>query len=98
HSGTNKGISRYSVYDLNRTDENGNPITGCCAKPVSCSRFHDGECWYFAANDPRQRTANGYYDPSQGLAVAPRPVTSKDRDSEGTLRKHAVDFSMSALQ
>jgi hypothetical protein len=91
-------LARFRVHQYNRFDAQGDPVTGCCCTPLSCSRFRDGECWYFAANDTRQIGAKGRYDPTRPLAVAPYPVTSQNRDSDKILRENDLLFATSTLE
>jgi len=91
-------LPRFRVLDFNRQGPDGSPELGCCGSPLSCSRYQDGECWYFAANDRRQTTATGPYDPSKGLSVAKSAVTSQGRDSNDILRNNDVLFSTSSLE
>lgn len=55
-------------------DPNGHPQTQCCRNPVGCDRFADGECWWFAANDPHQLGARGRLVPGNPLRVARSPI------------------------
>ncbi len=52
------------------------PRRECCKQPVTCDRFRNGECWYFAATDDWQVTAKGRYRRGLPLIVAERPVFS----------------------
>lgn len=97
-----ESASRLHVY---RTAKFGtDPITGaerdgCCGEPFGCDAFRDGECWYFAANDPRQRGAGGVLKPGAALRVADRPVTSQAGGGvEAMIKDSDVVFATSSLE
>ena len=71
----------------------------CCGTPDSCSRFLDGECWFFAARDPFQETAHGAYRRGQGLEVSPAPVFSGTSGRvDDQIRRSDVLFATSTLE
>lgn len=75
------------------------PRRQCCGQPAGCDLFQDGECWYFAANDARQRTAQGLYRPGDSLAVAQTPVFSGNKERvEQKIRKSDLVFATSSLE
>lgn len=80
------------------------PVTGqardrCCGDPNGCDVFRDGECWWFAANDPRQVGPNGLRRPEWPLRVAAQPVTSGTTGRvEGLIRESDVVFATSSLE
>lgn len=81
-------------------DASGQPCAECCGSPESCDRFHDGECWYFAATDAAQRTASGRYRPGCALKVSEHPVysgTSGGRIEE-LLKRSDLLFATSTLE
>lgn len=94
-----KALAKFRTHLYGDDPATGEPRTECCRQPSSCARFRDGECWYFAANDPRQVTARGRYEKNGHLSVGRWPVTS--RGSEKTaemMRKSDVIFSTSSLE
>lgn len=80
------------------------PVTGlprreCCGDPLGCDLFRDGECWSFAANDRRQRTARGLYAPGASLNVAQFPVYSgSGAGVEAEIRRSDLVFSTASLE
>ena len=78
----------------------GRPRTACCDEPATCSRFSDGECWYFAATDMRQTSADGAaWSPGRPLAVARSPVFSGTEGVvETMIRSSDVVFATSSLE
>lgn len=80
------------------------PVTGqardrCCGDPNGCDVFRDGECWWFAANDPWQTGAAGLRRPEWPLRVAAQPVTSATSGRvEGLIRESDVVFATSSLE
>lgn len=72
----------------------------CCGEPRSCSRFRDGECWWFAANDLCQCGASGRpLLPGDPMAVAPRPIYSATRGNvDKLIEKADVLFATSSLE
>ncbi|MGS0649090.1 AAA domain-containing protein [Komagataeibacter melomenusus] len=80
-------------------DDAGDPQTRCCRDPDACSRFADGECWWFAANDPDQCSVRGHTRPGTPLAVARSPIYSGVGSNAETLVKNAdVVFATSVLE
>lgn len=80
-------------------DATGAPQTRCCREPVGCDRFADGECWWFAATDPRQCGAGGRRSPGQPLRVVPTPIYSGTGGNAEKLVKDAdVVFATSSLE
>lgn len=77
----------------------GEPRLTCCGAPDACDRFRDGECWFFAATDRRQRTVRGPYQPGRPLAVCQRPVFSGTGGRVDELvQKSDLVFSTSSLE
>lgn len=78
----------------------GAPRRDCCGQPAGCDRFHDGECWYFAATDPRQATAGDRpYRPGDALTVARVPVFSGTGEKiEQMIRSSDLVFATSSLE
>jgi hypothetical protein len=80
-------------------DAQGQPQNACCGEPVGCDRFRDGECWWFAANDPRQFGASGRRVPGSPLRVAPTPIYSgTSGDAEALVKGADVVFATSSLE
>ena len=80
-------------------DANGQPQTECCREPIGCDRFSDGECWWFAANDPRQSGARGRRAPGSALQVARSPIYSgTSSDAEALVKGADVVFATSSLE
>jgi hypothetical protein len=80
-------------------DASGEHRKSCCREPAGCDRFAEGECWWFAANDERQRTAAGRLPAGAGLKVAERPVFSGTAGNVERLIKSAdIVFSTSSLE
>jgi hypothetical protein len=80
-------------------DATGAPQTECCGEPVGCDRFGDGECWWFAANDQRQRGARGRRSPGDPLRVAASPIYSgTGGDAEKLVKSSDVVFATSSLE
>lgn len=77
----------------------GEPMTACCGEPEGCDRFRDGECWWFAANDRRQRVAAGRHPVGSCLTVARAPIFSGTTGAAEELIKDAdVVFATSSLE
>lgn len=94
-----KALARYRTYLYGDDPGTGEPRTECCGQAASCARFRDGECWYFAANDPRQVTARGPYQKNKHLAVGRWPVTSRVKEKTAEMmRRSDVIFSTSSLE
>lgn len=80
------------------------PVTGqprdrCCGDPNGCDVFRDGECWWFASNDPWQTGAAGLRRPEWPLRVAAQPVTSATSGRvEGLIKESDVVFATSSLE
>jgi hypothetical protein len=80
-------------------DVGGHPQTQCCKDPIGCDRFADGECWWFAANDMRQRGARGWRAPGSPLRVARSPIYSgTSSDAEALVKGADIVFATSALE
>lgn len=95
-SGKQLASLRISIYG---DDASGHPQTQCCRDPIGCDRFADGECWWFAANDPRQCGARGRLVPGDSLQVARNPIYSgTSGDAEALVKGSDVVFATSALE
>lgn len=80
-------------------DANGAPQTVCCKEPIGCDRFGDGECWWFAANDPRQCGAQGRRVAGSPLRVARTPIYSgTSSDAEALVKGADMVFATSSLE
>lgn len=80
-------------------DAMGLPQNQCCGEAVGCGRFADGECWFFAATDDRQRGARGRLRTGQSMAVAPSPIYSgSGSDAEAAIKAADVVFATSSLE
>lgn len=79
-------------------DAFGQPQTECCGDPVGCSRFVDGECWWFAATDTGQWGAGGARRPGDPLRVARAPVKSGQEKAEELVKSSDIVFATSALE
>lgn len=80
-------------------DITGEPMTTCCREPEGCDRFHDGECWWFAANDPFQRGSRGRRPVGSSLTVASEPIFSGTKGQAEEMVKDAdVVFATSSLE
>tara|TARA_R110001592_G_scaffold13946_7_gene63369 strand:- start:2209 stop:8574 length:6366 start_codon:yes stop_codon:yes gene_type:complete len=80
-------------------DLSGNPLEKCCGNPLACDQFTDGECWWFAANDPQQWGADGYRQVGTSLKVARQTVSSKATGRvEDLIRKSDIVFTTSSLE
>lgn len=80
-------------------DPSGEPQFECCGEPIGCDRHRDGECWWFAARDPRQIGAKGLRRPGQPLRVADRPIFSGTRGAaEKIVKDSDVVFATSSLE
>ena len=78
----------------------GRPRSSCCGEPATCERFVDGECWYFAATDNRQASAErSVLLPGQSLSVARSPVYSGTEGTiEAMVQSSDVVFATSSLE
>ncbi|NVJ15318.1 AAA domain-containing protein [Myxococcus sp. AM010] len=77
----------------------GLPRRECCGAPDACDRFRQGECWYFAARDRRQRTVRGPYVPGRALEVCAKPIFSKTGGrADELIQKSDLVFSTSSLE
>ncbi|KIG17587.1 DNA helicase [Enhygromyxa salina] len=86
--------SRYGTVPPEST-----PRRECCGHPETCSRFVDGECWFFAARDPHQETANGAYEAGQSLSVCQSPVFSGTKERvDDMIGSSDVVFATSSLE
>lgn len=80
-------------------DPSGEPQRVCCKDPIGCDRFTDGECWWFAANDPRQQAAHGVAPPGRPLKVASSPIYSgTSSEAEALIKGSDVVFATSSLE
>jgi hypothetical protein len=80
-------------------DPTGQPQKQCCKEPIGCDRFVDGECWWFAANDGRQCSANGRQTPGSPLRVARTPIYSgTSSDAEALVKDSDIVFATSSLE
>jgi ATP-dependent helicase YprA (DUF1998 family) len=94
-----KALARYRTYLYGDDPGTGEPRTTCCQQPLSCSRFRNGECWYFAANDTHQATAQGPYEKERHLKVGEWPVTSKGSEKTANMMRNSdLIFSTSSLE
>lgn len=94
-----KALAKFRTHLYGDDPGTGEPRTECCGQPASCARFRDGECWYFAANDPRQIAARGRYEKNKHLSVGRWPVTSRGSDKTAEMmRKSDIIFSTSSLE
>jgi ATP-dependent helicase YprA (DUF1998 family) len=94
-----KALARYRTYLYGDDPGTGEPRTTCCQHPLSCSRFRNGECWYFAANDTHQATAQGSYEKERHLKVGEWPVTSKGSEKTANMMRNSdLIFSTSSLE
>ena len=94
----NQKLARYRI-SVFEDDADGTPRPECCRNPEACDRFDDGECWWFAANDSRQWSAQGYRPPEESLVVADRPVFSGTRGKvEDLIKRSDVIFTTSSLE
>jgi hypothetical protein len=77
----------------------GLPRRECCGSPDACDRFRQGECWFFAARDRRQRTVRGPYVPGRALDVCAKPIFSKTGGrADELIQKSDLVFSTSSLE
>lgn len=80
-------------------NSDGSLQNGCCGEPLGCDRFTDGECWWFAANDPHQRCANGRQVARTSLRVADRPIYSgTSSNAEALVKGSDIVFATSSLE
>lgn len=80
-------------------DARGQPQDKCCGQPEGCDRFNDGECWWFAANDRRQRGASGLSAIGAPLKVARSPISSASGgDAESLVKGADIVFATSSLE
>lgn len=93
-----KGLAALRISDFG-DDPSGQPQTMCCKEPIGCDRFADGECWWFAANDPRQCGANGRRVAGSPLRVARTPIYSgTSSDAEALVKGADIVFATSSLE
>ena len=79
--------------------QSGEVRSRCCGEPATCDRFHDGECWYFAANDPAQQGAGGVRLKGEPLAVAASPIYSANTENaDERIAEADVVFATSSLE
>lgn len=77
----------------------GQPQRACCGQPYGCDRFEDGECWYFAATDQHQQTAEGQFEAGSPLHVAAQPISSATEGKVDALIKSSdILFATSSLE
>lgn len=77
----------------------GLPRRQCCGDPLGCDLFRDGECWTFAATDPRQWSAAGPYVAGNALSVARFPVYSGSTARiETEIQRSDLVFSTASLE
>ncbi|MGE0490479.1 MAG: AAA domain-containing protein [Vulcanimicrobiota bacterium] len=77
----------------------GEPCRACCREPLSCDRFREGECWFFAATDQAQWMAGKRYRPGDPLTVAHRPIFSGTSGrTEELLQNSDLIFATSTLE
>lgn len=77
----------------------GAPQRVCCGQPHGCDRFEDGECWYFAATDKFQQTAQGPLEVGSPLHVAAQPISSATEGKVDALIKSSdILFATSSLE
>jgi hypothetical protein len=80
-------------------DAGGEPQAECCREPFGCDRFRDGECWWFAANDPRQWGASGRRVAGTPLRIAPSPIYSgTSSNAEDLIKGSDIVFATSSLE
>ncbi len=93
-----KHLHRYRTTSF-IDDTTGADRTGCCRQPHGCDAFRNGECWYFAATDVRQRRAGGRCKPGQVLKVADRPIFSGTSGKvEAQIKESDIVFATSSLE
>jgi len=93
-----RNLSQYRTLEYG-DDAAGHPIDGCCGDPLSCDRFTEGECWWFAANDARQWGTKGFRNPGQSLKVARQTVSSKASGRvEEVIKQSDIIFTTSSLE
>lgn len=95
-----KGLAGLRTARYDDDPVTGRPRHSCCGEPAVCERFTDGECWYFAATDRRQASADrAAWSPGQSLAVARSPVYSGTEGViEAMIRSSDVVFATSSLE
>ncbi len=95
-----KGLAALRTVAYDDDPLTGRPRNSCCGEPATCGRFAEGECWYFAATDRRQATADGTaWSPGRPLAVARAPVFSGTEGTiEAMVRSSDVVFATSSLE
>jgi hypothetical protein len=93
-----KDLASYRINAFG-DDALGEPQAKCCREPYGCGRFRDGECWYFAANDPRQFGATGLRHPGTPLRIAPSPIYSgTSSNAEDLIKGSDIVFATSSLE
>ena len=95
----NKNLARLRTTDYGPQLPSNIPQTSCCRQPNTCSRFLDGECWYFAATDPFQERAQKWHRPGTPLEVNRTPVFSGAKGrTEELIQTSDIVFSTSSLE
>lgn len=93
-----KDLASYRINAFG-DDALGKPQSECCREPYGCGRFRDGECWFFAANDPRQWGATGLRCPGTPLRIAPSPIYSgTSSNAEDLIKGSDIVFATSSLE
>lgn len=93
-----RNLAQYRTLNFG-DDASGRQIEGCCGDPLACDRFTKGECWWFAANDPKQWGARGFRKPGQSLKVARQTVSSKASGRvEDLIKQSDIIFTTSSLE
>ncbi|WP_368923510.1 AAA domain-containing protein [Brevundimonas vancanneytii] len=96
---TYKKLAALRTRDYPDDPMTGRERSGCCGQPHGCDVFTQGECWWFAANDPAQRSAAGRRRPGAPLGVAEQPVFSGTSGRvEAMIKRSDIVFSTSSLE
>ncbi|TFW44224.1 DEAD/DEAH box helicase [Pseudomonas fluorescens] len=94
----NNNLARLRTYSF-PDSATGGLRQHCCKQPIGCDCFTKGECWFFAANDNRQWTANGLYKPNSPLKVTNSPVWSgAGARAEEMIKDSDIVFATSSLE
>jgi len=95
----NHALAKLRIAEFPDDPVTGNERTACCGEPDGCDAFRNGECWYFAANDQAQTSADGRKVPGSPLSVANQPVFSGSTGRIETLiRSSDIVFTTSSLE